>query len=314
MLLAAVVAAVVHGHCVGCPGRYRLDELQFVSRTEGWATAFSISVFNQHVSQDSGLLHTTDGGRHWTAVPDVETYGVEVEPAFWFVDADHGWVTWPTTNDPMEHFMRTRDGGRTWRKIRSPGYYLVHVQFFDQQAGVAIESDMNGPVFHRSSDGGATWSHQRLDLDFPSLMQFASATMGWIAGDTRPANDFVPRVLRTIDGGEHWQAGAIPASVRGTPRDMFFAGDGNGWLILWNGGPNNRNTLLRTTDGGATWQVLPLPAPQLDAVHGGFVFAGKKIFRDGKQAGRLPSPVQSCTSVGDEIWCSSGMDLLKIRP
>src|SRR5689334_25257676 len=103
MLLAAIVAAVVHGHCLGCSYPYKLDQLQFVSRTEGWASAFEVVVSHDHVSQYGALLHTTDGGKTWRPVPGVETYGVEVDPAFWFVDAKNGWVTWPTTSEPLEH-------------------------------------------------------------------------------------------------------------------------------------------------------------------------------------------------------------------
>jgi photosystem II stability/assembly factor-like uncharacterized protein len=101
----------------------------------------------------------------------------------------------------------------------------------------------------------------------------------------------------------------------------------HGWLILWNGIPAHTNTLLRTLDGAHSWQQVPMSHQQLDAVRflserTGFVFitdgdAGAVLSTaDGGETWQrqsLPSPIQSCTIVEDEIWCGSGMDLVKVK-
>src|SRR2546423_9101040 len=161
-LLAAIAIMVVHGHCVHCTLAYKLDQLQFVSRTEGWAAAFVIES-NGHVSQNSALVHTTDGGKHWRQLPDVETYGVEVEPAFWFLDAKNGWVTWPVASTAEDHLIRTHDGGRSWRNGRAHGY-LPHIRFFTDRVGVAVESTGDKPLFLSTTNGGADWHRQPLEL------------------------------------------------------------------------------------------------------------------------------------------------------
>ena len=335
-----MVVAVVHGHCVHCLLTYKLGTLQFLSRTDGWATGFKITS-NGHVSQDSALLHTIDGGKHWRQVPDIRTYGVDVEPAFWFLDANTGWVAWSTSWDAEDHFIRTADGGRSWRKLHAPGY-LVHLQFFNARHGVAVESTGEKPLFRSTANGGATWRQQPVDVDFPSLFQFLNPNVGWIVGDAPGSHDYHPRVLYTSDGGRSWLTSSIPANVVGTPRDIFFLDDRRGWLILWDDGPQHLNTLLRSVDGGKSWQVDPHPEfrrpdRQLDQVRflsarAGFVFATEGDILSENEAAKegalfwtsdggetwhrqpLPSPVQSCTMVGSEIWCGAGMDLLKVSP
>jgi hypothetical protein len=43
---------------------------------------YYIVLSDGHVSQSSIVLHTANGGKTWMPVPDIETYGLEVEPAF----------------------------------------------------------------------------------------------------------------------------------------------------------------------------------------------------------------------------------------
>ena len=309
---------VVRGTCVRCTRPFRLSRLQFVSPTNGWATGF--------VSEYSVLLHTTDGGKHWREVPDIETDGVNVEPAFWFLDAKSGWVGWPDVV-VGDHLIRTGDGGRTWRNLHARQYW-VDLQFFNGRLGVGTASTPQAAQFCTTSNGGADWHEQTVDLVYPSELQFVDTMDGWIAGAVHEGNNLRPRVLYTADGGGSWRTSSMPAGILGSPRDMFFADGMHGWLILWNG--RDLQTLLRTNDGARTWQevtALRRPARQLDAVRffsgrEGLVFArdeesGATAFFRTEDGGdtwlpaQLPAAVQSCTSVGSEIWCAAGIDILK---
>ena len=149
----------------------------------------------------------------------------------------------------------------------------------------------------------------------------------------------ISTILMYIVPGTSWLVSSIPANTVGTPRDMFFVDDLHGWLILWNGSSQHLNTLLGTVDGGKSWQVDSHPEFQrsdrwLDAVRFlspriGFVFVTDgDILKEG-DAGKsaavlwtsdggvtwhrqpLPSSVQSCTTVENEIWCGSRIDLMK---
>jgi photosystem II stability/assembly factor-like uncharacterized protein len=63
-------------------------------------------------------------------------------------------------------------------------------------------------------------------------------------------------MLRTTDGGAHWDPVALPAADVGV---VVFSDINHGWLLTqW-----PQATLYETRDAGATWQ--PLPAPPIDA-------------------------------------------------
>lgn len=342
---SAVSVQQVRGRCVGCERQYQLGHFQFVTPLEGWATAFEIVVSGGHVSQNSGVLHTSNAGKTWTPVAGVETYGVDGEPAFWFISAREGWIGWMTTSEDLDHLTRTANGGRRWLELTAttPGTW-VHLRFFDPGLGYAAVSTQDGPQFGITRDGGETWRFRseprQAGLRYPDVMFFLNPQVGWIGGATTQGSDFRPRLVRTVDGGDTWQAASFPPSVKGNPHDLFFLDADRGWLVLWDA-PGT--ALLRTTDGGRTWTE---ESTWLSPEHGSFLYAvrylsarvgllfvGETIADDASSsagkgdsavlatldAGRtwsrydLPAPVQWCEVVGDEVWCSSGMDVLKIR-
>ena len=133
----------------------------------------------------------------------------------------------------------------------------------------------------------------------------------------------------------------MPDGVRGDVHDMYFVDHTHGWLVVWNGGRRDINTLLKSIDGGKSWQVDSHPEfqrsdRQLDAVRFlspriGFVFVTNGDILSESDVGKsaavlwtsdggatwqqqpLPSSVQSCTIVENEIWCGSRIDLMKFR-
>jgi photosystem II stability/assembly factor-like uncharacterized protein len=147
----------------------------------------------------------------------------------------------------------------------------------------------------------------------------------------------VPRLLRTTDGGQTWGGAAFPDQIHGDPHDLFFRDAEHGSLVLWNT-DDGGSALLLTADGGQTWQQAPersfqgskhyLEAVRFLSEQVGFALmteargtsaAQSAVFstRDGGRSWQrfaLPSPVQSCEVVRGELWCSAGMDLLKIQP
>src|SRR4051812_18238193 len=163
---AAPIATVeiVHGRCVRCERPFQLGQIQFLDRLEAWAVGFVVSVSNGHISQYSSILHTTDGGLTWRALKSVDTYGVEVEPAFSFIDRRQGWIGWPRA-DGEDRLVRTQDRGRTWRNLHArPEGTPVHLRRFDSQLGVAALSTSKGARFAVTTNGGGKWTNQVIDL------------------------------------------------------------------------------------------------------------------------------------------------------
>jgi photosystem II stability/assembly factor-like uncharacterized protein len=334
----------VHGQCVGCGGPFQLGQFQFLDALEGWAAGFIISVSNGHVSQSSTILHTTDGGLTWRALKSVETYGVEVSPAFYFINRGHGWISWPRT-DGEDRFIRTEDGGRSWRSLhpRLEGT-LVHLRLFDSRFGVAALSTNGGVHFAVTTNGGAVWADQPIDLPYPEILLFLNQNVGWIGGARNGTQVFTPRLFLTTNGGKSWSEASFPEKTSGNPHDLFFVTPKHGWLVLWNQGTKGGSALLESTDGGRTWTARRISARPgagqfLDAVRflseeTGFVFVSDAASKesgilspstknaavlstvDGGQTWQrlaLPAAVQSCQVFRDEVWCSSGMDILKIH-
>src|SRR3954447_25995718 len=109
---------IVHGRCIRCAPRLQLGKFHFLDAFDGWAEGFVMTVSNGHISQSGTILHTTDGGKTWKPLTGIETYGVEVEPAFSFINRRQGWIAWPRT-DGDDRIIQTEDGGRNWRNLRS---------------------------------------------------------------------------------------------------------------------------------------------------------------------------------------------------
>ncbi len=323
----------VKGRCVGCDRPYQLSHFQFVSGNEAWATGVFVVVSESHVSQYSTVLRTIDGGATWRQVKrDIETYGLEIEPAFSFVNARQGWIGWPTTASPLSHLIKTSNGGRTWQSLQADELFpLVHLRFFDRSLGYAVAAD--GPQFAITRDGGLTWV-MRDDprvraAGYPSVMFFLTPQTGWMGGTTSEDDGRVmrPRLIRTVDGGSTWQDASCPQQVRGNPIDLFFLDSNRGWLILWNANPS---ALLKTTDGGLTWSedvtwrkaASPNDAPRairFVSQQLGALVVGDAVLTtaDGgtswqRAEGRIGG-VGSCEVVAQSVWCVSGLDLLKIN-
>jgi len=312
---AGVAVEIVRGRCVRCELPFRLLEVQFPAGNAGWATAYVINETEDHAGEVSTVLETRDGGRTWRPRKQFRMSGLDMEPAIAFLDAKTGWIAWSevTAEDRM---VRTEDGGRTWRELdaASPGMW-VDLRFFDRSAGAGTVSTIHGARFCRTRDGGRTWEDQPLPLRYPDVMFFLTPLAGWIGGTTH--------VLRTVDGGAHWDEAELPVGSADSLHDLFFADASHGWLVLWTG--DDRGRLLQTEDGGHRWKVVAMPpsadwidavrfvAPQLGAVFRG---SAALVTRDGGaswQRVALPDSVRRCDVIRREIWCTSKMDIFRVR-
>jgi len=223
-----------------------LNAVQFVDSKTGWAVGTS-------ERQGGAILHTGDGGQHWTEQGQ-ELYGSQ-ECEFvglFFLDAQEGWALSSSRFISDTIFLaHTSDGGQHWQWVDSgiegpitaaPGLVQGDVAFCDRQHGWAVGG--LGVVIH-TADGGVTWSRQELDcgcLTCP-LRLFALDMMdcadGWIAGEG---------LYHTTDSGEAWDAQATAAA--GDFHDVKFVDANHGWLAGEGG------VILYSEDGGVLWRTL----------------------------------------------------------
>ncbi len=129
--------------------------------------------------------------------------------------------------------------------------HIRDIQFLDDANGwmVGGGSVVEGGLIARTRDGGTTWTVEshvdpllvRSANYYMIGVQFVDAQRGWISGDGG-------RILRTDDGGLHWDDLRVP--IRTRLRDVFFLDRDLGWAVTF-------SELLLTTDGGETWSRVP---------------------------------------------------------
>jgi hypothetical protein len=167
-------------------------------------------------------------------------------------------------------FMRSTDGGLTWKKQESPleqivGDYriLLQVQQFDSLNAIAVGDTA---IILRTSDAGATWVQQECPVKARlTQVHFSDPNTGIIVG-VRP-----PVVLTTHDGGDHWiphlvdnnyllDSNFIPSSCHSFGGNSFAS-------FAYGSGP-----ILSTTDDWATVKTTSLLPFEISGTEDAYVF------------------------------------------
>ncbi len=209
------------------------------------------------------LLRTVDGGRRWKGArsrSNTDLWSVD------FADARRGWVAGGDAATREGVIRHTSDGGRSWAtQWTQPGAVIYKVQALDAERAWAVGGDVidgAGVVLH-TDDAGRNWAAQYADPGCPWLgdVQFLDAVNGWAVGARGT-------VLRTVDGGGHWEDVDV-----GTTQDLSavcFSDADHGWIV------GDGEAMFRTQDGGATWSVVTVDvvgpvtqAPKATAVRRG---------------------------------------------
>jgi photosystem II stability/assembly factor-like uncharacterized protein len=247
----------------------QVEKLVFVDALHGWA-------FGETGDWDSTVLRiTSDGGRHWRAVPHASPAAGDVA------------VTGPTkalvlsyaTSEPLGGLqnaasdvqdqttllLRTADAGRLWHRSEVAAPFTLWAVAARGSAVCCV-----GGGILSSSDGGATWRADSSGQDY----QVTGA-------DAVSANDVWGvesggALLHSSDGAR-WGEPADPASpVRRWLNELSgvsFPDPSDGWVVGQDASMDG--VILHTSDGGLTWapQASQLGGPLagvqfVDATHG----------------------------------------------
>ncbi len=253
-----------------------------------------------------------------TPVPAVTTQESGVDVLLQAVSPVSETVVWVSGHGGT--WLRTLDGGRTWRGGVVPGADTL--QFRDVHAVSAdtawLLSAGAGELsrIYRTDDGGATWRLQWTNEEpegFYDCLSFFDGRRGLAYGDAVGGE---LRVLRTADGGATWERvppGGLPAAL---PGEGGFAASGTclavgdrdtAWIGTGNASPARA---LRSTDGGVTWRAAEVPV-----VAGEAAGVTSVAFRDARHGlavgGDLARPAERTANVatstdGGATWTAGG--------
>jgi hypothetical protein len=243
-------------------GSTAIAGLAFGDKLHGWA-------WSDTYTHPPLLLHTTDGGAHWT--PQRSTQPIASIQA---VGAHDGYAI--LGSRPGGTLARTTDGGAHWRRVGTP-LAVTSACFTDSAHGWAVQTQ--GDTVLHTTNGGRTWTRS---LSAGSAFQYGGQiactgsrnTWALLFGGVG-MNQVSYSLFHTTDGGAHWRAvvalssaggGPAPGNTTGAPQGA----DGEGaQLDAVNGttaylvsgcppcGGAGETYLGSTHDGGHSWHTSP---------------------------------------------------------
>jgi photosystem II stability/assembly factor-like uncharacterized protein len=139
--------------------------------------------------------------------------------------------------------LHTIDGGNTW-EFQNSGINNHEIYFRDENNGWVVGS---GAIRH-TTDGGQTWTAQNCPTlaDLYSI-SFINADTGWIFGSYQT-------VLRTYNGGQHWDLLCSGSPTSYSYNQGVFLSYTNGWAAGRDFLGFSYGRICHSTDGGLTWQ------------------------------------------------------------
>ena len=209
------------------------------------------------VGARGAILATNDGGAHWHAQDSGTTHRIR---AVAFADAERGWAiaNGKATGGVASAILTTGDGGETWTTAHSltTRFGLTDVACADRDhAWVVGQSAEGDALILASTDGGATWHRQPVDLpnEIVSVVVAGDASHVWASSFEFDPKGPDSRILQSADGGLHWQVGQnIPLAIIG----MASASPTSCWVVGIPCRPNRSSLGLGNADG-VSWKQTP---------------------------------------------------------
>lgn len=209
------------------------------------------------------VFRSTNGGRTWSRVRGLSTGGVQLlelpgDPSILFAAVYRGVIG--SAPSHLGRLFRSDDRGRTWARIGDASWGAGPVTFAIDPwtpSKVFIKTE-EGPVWHRSTDGGKSWHHFTLRglAKPPAYLLFDP----WLRDTVYTVSGLAdPAVYRSQDGGTTWEdiTAGLPDGWLGDRPELVVAPGGTlytateGGLYRWV--PGGRRTETKADNGD--WPV-----------------------------------------------------------
>ena len=166
-------------------------------------------------------------------------------------------------------YLRTTDGGKTWRAGRVPdaeGLDFRDVDAFDADTAFLLSiGEGDKSRIYKTTDGGLHWTLQfrnKRPEAFFDCMAFWDRSRGVAVSDPVGGRFLI---IQTEDGGRTWSEADAARMPRARPGEGAFAASGTcvavgGASDVWfgTGGPEGAR-VFRSTDGGRSWSASEAP-------------------------------------------------------
>lgn len=216
-----------------------------------------------------GVLHTQDGGQHWTIVspPTLGSQSFDGLPSD-FLDARNAWLIKPSSTQYIQsenkqppanaQLFHTSDGGKTWQESDIPD---TSNTYSDIRSGPGLALGAFRPLTPLGEDRRMVSINQIVAPDSHTVWVAVSCSSVHTGGGEEIYRHIYSRLWRSSDGGQHWEK-AWEDTTSAFP-------DGSGtWLTLipntgerLMSGPTLSDLLL--TRDGTNWQPTTLPVQDM---------------------------------------------------
>lgn len=229
--------------------------IAFVDESLGWAGNLN---FTTTPAPNRSLFESRDGGVTWN---NISSRIAGPEPAgicSMFALSSRTVYAVGRWSGPAV-FIRTRDGGQSWRSVglEPLATGIVDLHFFDDMRGIAVGGDGVGrlpeqqmsshTVILATDDGGDTWRvvyRSNTAGKWAWKISFPTRQIGYVSTQG-PTQDGI--VLKTTDGGQTWQELRVGDNLAFS--GIGFVTSDRGWVA-------SDALVYETRDGGLTWTNL----------------------------------------------------------
>ncbi|WP_127497257.1 WD40/YVTN/BNR-like repeat-containing protein [Paenibacillus glycanilyticus] len=240
-------------------GSKPINQIFALSSNKVWAT------IGDSNAKSLILIQSTNGGKSWTKAGTVP---------------NHGFLHFTNDKTAFSGNAMTKDGGKTWTELQTPGKEIGEVYFHDVNNGWAVQVVNGRLLFMHTGNGGKTWNTvmTRKTEDAPNnvIIRSTAANDAWIeliGGSGMSQTSY--SLFHTANGGKTWLPAIVRNGAGSGPAPGFTMDDASvpkgmtssapGTLYVVNpqtaimGGQcsacDKPNTIMKTTDGGKHWTI-----------------------------------------------------------